>query len=204
MIKSLFLIVTFMCVSFVSFSQRDSDDANESFFKKENVFTVGTLNVAFGNQQTSLGLSPFFGYSINKYLDVAAVLSFNYTSLRDYPYLGDKLRQKIYGPGAFIRVFPFNFVFAQAQYEFNLQRNKYIPYGGTGSAIEKFNFDSHSFLVGGGISNGKDFPSQKSYYYISILWDVANSPASPYKDNLNRSVPIIRAGYNIALFQGGR
>jgi len=57
-------------------------------------------------------------------------------------------------------------------------------------------------LIGGGISNGKDFPYQKSYYYFSIMWDIAKAPHSPYIDNLRRSVPIFRAGYNIALFQG--
>ncbi|HSN60937.1 MAG TPA: hypothetical protein VLR49_08380, partial [Ferruginibacter sp.] len=60
---------------------------------------------------------------------------------------------------------------------------------------------AHSMLVGGGFASGRD-ADNKSFYYISILWDVAKSPNSPYKDNLNRAIPVIRAGYNIALFQG--
>ena len=197
-------VVVFIFVISVSLHSFAQDESEEKFFKKENVFTGGTLNVAFGNQVTNLGISPFFGYSLNKYFDVAAVINFNYISERlDYP-TGDKIRQKLYGPGAFIRVFPAKFLFAQAQYEYNILRNKYIPLGATGSAIEKYNYNANSLLVGGGISSGKDFPYQKSYYYISILWDVAKDKNSPYKDNLNRSVPIIRAGYNIALFQGKR
>jgi hypothetical protein len=171
----------------------------EQFFKKENIITGGTVNLGFGNNFTNLGASPYFGYSINKYLDVAASLSYNYTSYRDYFYTGDKLRQSIYGPGAFVRVFPVKFLFAQAHYEFNLMKTKYLPLG---SPNEIYKYDAHSFLVGGGISNGRDWDNGgKTYFYFSILWDVANAYRSPYKDNLDRSVPIIRAGYNIALFQ---
>ena len=194
-------IVIFIFVISISLNSFAQDESEEKFFKKENVFTGGTLNVAFGNQVTNLGISPFFGYSLNKYFDVAAVLNFNYISVR---FDGGKERHKLYGPGAFIRIFPAKFLFAQAQYEYNILRNQEIPLGATGSAIVRKNYNVNSLLVGGGISSGKDFPNQKSYYYISILWDVSKGEHSPYKDNLNRSVPIIRAGYNIALFQGKR
>jgi|JI10StandDraft_1071094.scaffolds.fasta_scaffold16029_6 hypothetical protein len=199
--KKSILSLLFLASCFTSFAQYENKDEEKGGFKKENLFTGGTLNLAFGNQTTSLGISPYFGYSLNKFIDVAATLQYNYISERDYPFQGDKLRQTTYGPGAFVRIFPFNFLFAQAQYEFNMIRIKYIPFG-TGSQREKYRLDAHSLLVGGGFSGGRDFPDQKSYYYISILWDVAKSNNSPYKDNLNRAVPIIRAGYNIALFQG--
>jgi hypothetical protein len=67
---------------------------------------------------------------------------------------------------------------------------------------EKYQSDSHSLLVGAGIASGRDFNGQKSYYYFSIMWDIGESMNSPYKDGLQRALPIIRAGYNIALFQG--
>lgn len=189
--KILIVFLTF----FVSLLAQAQD---ESFFKKENLITGGTLNAGFGDNFTNLGASPYFGYSLNKYLDVAASLSYNYMSFRDYWVPGDKLRQSIYGPGAFVRLYPVKFLFAQAHYEFNLMRTKYIP---VGTANELYKYDAHSFLVGGGISNGRDWEVQKTYFYFSILWDVGNAARSPYKDNLGRSVPIIRAGYNIALFQ---
>ena len=181
-----------------------SEEESHSFFKKENVFTGGTVNAQFGNQITALGLSPYIGYSFNKFVDFAISPGINYQSQRDYYNLGDKLRLTTYGPGAFVRLFPVKFLFIQGQYEFNFLRTRYIPLGATGSAIETYKYDAHSFLLGGGISGGKNFPFQKSYYYFSVLWDIANAPYSPYKDNLNRSVPIFRAGYNIALFQRGR
>jgi hypothetical protein len=34
------------------------------------------------------------------------------------------------------------------------------------------------------------------------LFDVIKNINSPYTDNLGRATPIIRAGYNVALFQG--
>lgn len=181
------------------------NEENTGSFKKENLFTGGTLNVSFGNNLTSLGISPFFGYSVNKYLDVAASFGVNYLSQRDYSYYNsnDKLRQTNYSPGAFVRVFPVKFLFAQAQYEFNIIKYKYIPAPNSGISSEKGSLDAHSFLVGGGFASGRS-QYNKSFYYISILWDVANAANSPYKDNLNRAVPVIRAGYNIALFQGSR
>jgi len=199
--KNKFLIALIVTVS-LSLSAFSQDEDNEKFFKKENVFTGGTLNASFGNQITVLGISPYIGYSFNKFFDFAISPGINYQSERDYPNLGDKLRLTNYGPGAFVRIFPVKFLFAQAQYEFNLIRYHYIPMEGSGYINEKVKFDAHSFLVGGGFSSGRDFSYQKSYYYFSILWDIGEAIHSPYKDNLKRAVPIIRAGYNIALFQG--
>jgi len=197
--KFLFSCLLILSSSAVVFGQEKSETSG--FFKKENVFTGGTLNIAFSDQISSLGISPYLGYSFNKYIDIAASAGVNYTSQRDYSYPGDKLRQTILTPGAFIRLFPLKFLFAHAQYEYNSIRLKYI---GTYTINEERKVEANCLLIGFGISNGKNFPRQKSYYYFSILWDKGNSIYSPYKDNLQRAVPIIRAGYNIALFQGKR
>jgi hypothetical protein len=197
------IFFTLLFISSSVFIMAQDGDTDEKFFKKENLFTGGTLNLSFGNLITNVGVSPFFGYSLNRYVDVAGSIGFNYISQRDNFVVNDKLRQTLFGPGAFVRLFPVDFVFAQVQYEYNLMTNRYIPAPGSTLNRETFNFDAHSLLLGGGISSGRRFPLQKSYYYFSVLWDFGNSPNSPYRDNLNRSVPIIRAGYNIALFQGG-
>jgi hypothetical protein len=199
--KKIFFSLLFVSSSMSIMAQ--DDNADEKFFKKENVFTGGTLNLSFGNLITNVGISPFFGYSINRYIDVAGSIGFNYVSQRDFLEVNDRLRQTLFGPGAFVRIFPIDFVFAQAQYEYNIMTNRYRPAPGSLRNEGVFSFDAHSLLLGGGISSGRRFPQQKSYYYFSVLWDFGNAPNSPYKDNLNRSVPIIRAGYNIALFQGG-
>ena len=61
-------------------------------------------------------------------------------------------------------------------------------------------FKASSFLIGPGYASGRD--ESKSFYYISVLFDVAKNINSPYVDAQGRISPIIRAGYNIALFQG--
>ena len=198
--KKVFLFFLVVVIS-IQLKAQENENA-EPFFKKENIFTGGTLNLGFGSQTTTLGIAPFIGYSFNKYIDFAVSPGINYISMRDYNEVGDKLRQTIYGPGCFVRLFPVKFVFAQAQYEYNFIRYHYIPSGTQNYMEEKLKLDAHSLLVGGGIASGRDFNGQKSYYYFSIMWDVGESLNSPYKDGLHRAVPIIRAGYNIALFQG--
>jgi hypothetical protein len=187
-------LTAFISISNAAFAQ---DEFADPFFTKKNLFTGGTFNGSFGNGITSFGISPYFGYSLNKYIDVSASLNLNFSFAQNIFIQNDRLRQSQIGPGAFIRLFPTDFLFLQGQYEFNMLRNSY-----RGIVSEKYNFDSHSFLIGPGISNGKDFPNQKTYYYFSILWDIGKSENSPYIDRtINRPRPVIRAGYHIALFQ---
>lgn len=204
--KKLFAVLMLTTVSYFAFSQEkdDGEEERKGGFKKENLFTGGNVNLGFSNGGTVLGLSPFIGYSINKYVDVAISTNFSYTSLRDYEEYGDKIRQTIYGPGAFVRVYPFRFVFAQAQYEFNLINYRYIPAKNsvTYTAFRE-SLNASSLLIGGGYAGGRE-GTGSSFYYFSVMWDVSKSPNSPYVDGLNRALPIIRAGYNIALFQGYR
>lgn len=182
-------------------AQKEKKEEKKTKFKMDNLFTGGSVTASFFNGTTLLGVSPYFGYSLNKYLDVAASINFNYTSQRDNLEYGDKARQTVFGPGAFVRIYPVSFIFAQAQYEHNFIRIKYIP-ATNGTYLPSINHaDANSFLVGGGYTSGRS-EGENTFYYLSILWDIAGSPQSPYVDGLGRSFPIIRAGYNIGLFQG--
>ena len=67
--KKLFL-VSILSIAILSLKAQD-EKVNERFLKKENLFVGGTLNLGFGNQTTSLGIAPFFGYSFNKFVDFA-------------------------------------------------------------------------------------------------------------------------------------
>jgi hypothetical protein len=171
-------------------------------FQKDHLFTGGNVSLGFSNGTTSLGLIPHFGYSLNKYIDVAVSMNFNYTSQRDFQVLGDKVRQTIVGPGAFIRVFPVKFLFAQVQYEHNFIKLKYLPVDNSGFVATTSNLSGNSLLVGAGYSQGRS--DGNTFYYLSLMFDVAKSKNSPYKDELGRVIPILRAGFNIALFQGKR
>lgn len=197
-IKNVCLLILVVLTTVKGMAQQEED--KKAGFKKENLFTGGSVTLSFGNRVTALGLSPYFGYSINKYLDVAASMNFNYTSQRDTYYEGDKIRQTVYGPGAFVRIFPVHFLFAQAQFEHNFIKLKYIP-NDNGFPVEKQSLDANSLLVGGGYTTGRK--DGNVFFYVSILWDVTKNKNSPYTDYLGRSVPVYRAGINIALFQGG-
>ncbi len=175
---------------------QDEDEEKAGGFKKENLFTGGNVIASFYTGGTVLGVSPHFGYSITNWLDVAASLNFIYTGERDqYDY---KFRQTNIGPGAFVRIFPVNFLFAQAQYEHNFQTLKIIPPGGSSYKLKE---DVNSLLLGAGISSGRE-PGNNTYYYFSVMFDALQLKNSPYLDSYGRLIPVIRAGFNIALFQG--
>ncbi len=201
------LLVTLFSVNAFAQKESDDDDDQKGGFKKENLFTGGSVNVSLGGGTTALGISPYFGYSVNRYLDVAVSAGINYISQRQYDpyyynYLG-KVRQTIYGPGAFVRVFPLKFLFLQAQYEYNIIKYKLIY--ANSQPTDKFNYNASSLLLGAGYAGGREEGSN-SFYYFSVAFDVAGSKNSPYIDyntsgGGKRVIPIIRAGYNIALFQ---
>ena len=182
---------------------QDEKEKEKKSFNKENFFTGGSLTASFFNGATVLGLSPYFGYSFNKYMDAAVSINFTYTSQRDYAEYGDKARQTVYGPGAFLRLYPVKFLFGQAQYEHSFIRFKYIPAANGSFLPSVSNIDANSLLLGGGYTSGREEGSN-TFYYFSILWDVAGVAKSPYVDGLGRNFPVIRAGFNIGLFQGKR
>ena len=183
---------------------RNNQRRNGSGFQKDRLFVGGTLNLAFGNNLTNVGATPFIGYSLTSFLDAGFSIGLDYSSIRDYQAPGDKLRKTIITPGFFGRLFPFKSFFVITQFEMNNISFHYIPGIGSTYTEDRKKLQSQSTLLGAGYASGRDFDEQRSYYYISVLWDVGNDPTSPYKDNLKSSVPIIRAGYNIALFQGRR
>ena len=199
------ITITFLLasVALTSFAQDEKDETEykERGFKKENLFTGGTLNLAFFNGATIIGASPQLGYSVNNWLDAGVVFGFNYTSAHvydDFNYDIGTVRQTIIGPGAFVRIFPINLLFLSAQYEHNFMRQKAIPRGGGDSRITKV--DENSFLIGAGYCSGRD-GRNSPYYYLSVSVDILNRPNSPYS-NGNNLLPVIAAGFNIPLFQG--
>jgi hypothetical protein len=207
--KKIIIAAIFISASFVSFAQESPKDNDEgtSGFKKQNLFTGGDLSFSYYNYTTGIGVSPIFGYSVNKWLDAGVVLNFNYLSeqvIDDNGYLtGDKIRQTDFGPGAFVRLYPVNFLFAQVQFEQNFITQKYLyNYGGT----QTFNVNASSLLVGAGYCIGRFDGNGSPFIYVSIMADVLDNKYSPYVENVAGSpviLPIIRGGIQIPLFQGG-
>jgi hypothetical protein len=199
--KKGFLVLT--CLITISLSVFGQDESEERGFKKENFFTGGSISLSFFNGAFLAGGNPVFGYSLTKWADLGLVANYTYASYRDYRYYDDKLRQTVYGGGVFTRLFPVRFLFAQAQVEHNWIRSKYIPAPNSGDISEVQSISGNSVLVGGGYTTGRDPNRKAAYGYLAILFDVSNDVNSPYKDG-NRSIPIIRAGFNVPLFQGNR
>ena len=193
--KKLMLAVLIFGFASAAQAQEESEETTGGF-KKENLFTGGNVIVSFYTGGTVLGVSPHLGYSLTNWLDAAVSLNFIYTGETDQ--YNAKYRQTSLGPGAFVRVFPVKFLFAQVQYEHNFQKLKIIN---PGANNYKQTTDVNSLLIGAGISSGRE-KGNNTYYYFSVMFDALQLPSSPYVDSHGRLIPVIRAGFNIALFQG--
>ena len=193
------LVMVGLLINGFLFAQKEKDEEKKSF--KEHLFTGGSVALAFYNNTFLIGASPVFGYNLTNWLDAGLVANYSYTSYRDYNYVFNaKLRQKNYGGGAFVRLYPVRFLFAQAQAEHNWLNLKYIP-PNNNSPIEKANATGNSFLIGGGYCTGREPGSGQPFYYLSILFDIGDDVNSPYTDGYGRAIPIIRGGLQIPLFQ---
>lgn len=180
--------------------EKDNDGEKRPF--KENLFTGGSVSLAFYNNTFLVGASPVIGYSLADFADAGLVVNYNYTSYRDFNgAFNDKLRQSVYGGGAFLKLYPVRFLFAQAQLEHNYIRQKYLAGGSDYTEIAKG--QATSFLVGGGYTSGREGRGGEPFYYLAVLFDLSNNIYSPYTDGYGRTIPIIRAGLQIPLFQGG-
>ena len=176
-----------------------AQDEEKKGFKKENLFTGGSISLAFYNSTFLVGGSPVFGYSIGNFMDAGIVANYNYTSYRDVNTFNDKLRQSVYGGGVFTKLYPVRFLFAQAQFEHNFIKQKYIlPGGGSSSTATD---EANSFLIGGGYTTGRNGKGGPPFFYLAVLFDVSGNLNSPYTDAYGRTIPIIRGGIQIPLFQ---
>ena len=198
------LSVTILLTLFFSFAaqaQEEEKEIEKKGFKKENLFTGGSISLAFYNNTFLIGASPVLGYNLTSWIDAGIVANYNYTSYRDYNFVfNDKLRQTVYGGGVFARIYPVRFLFAQVQPEHNFLHLKFIPNVGT---TQTYNTSVNSLLVGGGYTTGRQKDDKSAFYYVAILFDVSGNNASPYTDGYGRTIPIIRAGLQIPLGQGG-
>lgn len=178
------------------------EEYDEGGFKKENLFTGGGISLGFGSNSFQAGASPFLGYSVASWVDVALSTNYNYVSYRNVFSQGDKLRRSTLGVGAFTRIYPVNFIFLHGQFERNFITEKLIPVG-AGSSL-KNKVEANSLLVGAGYASGRYPNSGQPFFYLSILFDILDNDYSPYNDVGGKIIPIIRGGLQVPLFQGRR
>jgi hypothetical protein len=204
--KKIILSVLLLIVSFgFLFAQ---DEEQEKGFKKQNLFTGGSITMSFYTGGTILGANPIFGYKIANWLDGGIALNYTYQGSRDNYELNDKIRQHVFGPGVFTRIYPVPMLFLHAQAEHNFNNWNYSS--ADGSYRQSDVTDANSLLLGGGWAQGRQRGSN-SFFYIEILFDVLKNKYSPYVNNVfdpsgtvvrTDAIPIFRAGINVSLFQG--
>lgn len=181
-------------------SSAQSDEKEKRPFQ-ENLFTGGSISLSLFGNTFLIGGSPVFGYSLTNFMDLGVVANYTYASQRDYNgVFNAKLRQSLYGGGGFARIYPVRFLFVQAQVERNAIQQKYIPPGG--AAIDQISVSANSTLVGAGYTTGRRGRGGAPFYYLSVMWDLSGDVNSPYTDAFGRSIPIVRGGIQIPLFQG--
>jgi len=178
------------------------DEEEKAGFGKDRLFSGGSISLGFSNNTFQMGANPMLGYNIADWIDAGIVVNYIYTSYRDVYEFNDRLRQSMYGGGAFTRLYPIRFLFAQAQVEHNFIKQKYIPNGGGSSTSDTKG--ANSLLLGAGYSTNRYPGSGQPFFYLAVLFDVLNEQYSPYTDAYGRSIPIIRAGVQVPLFQGRR
>lgn len=176
----------------------EGSDQSGKGFQKNKLFTGGAVNLGFSSYSTNFGIAPQLGISLTDWLDAGINVNINYTSERD-PYSPEKWHQTNFGPGVFVRIFPVSMLFATVQYEYNFINTKYFP--GNNSPTQKQNVQAPSLLLGLGYAGGR-MKGSNTYYYFSVSGDFLGRKYSPYIDQYDRMMPVVRAGYNIGLFQG--
>ncbi len=187
-----------VALAFSAAAQRDNEDnsnAETGGFKKENIFIGGNLNLGFATGVFNIGATPEIGYSVAEFMDAGLVFNINYGSISpDYNY-GIKQSSTNYGVGAFTRLYPVRFLFAQAQYEHN-----WINYKLTdqlyGNPTQKINTNSNSLLLGVGYAQRM---IGNSNFYVALLFDVTKEIYSPYVDSYGNAMPVLRTGFNFYL-----
>ena len=208
--KHLFIGIALLTTLAVA-AQKKEEEKKEKGFKKENLFTGGSISMSISDHYFLAGVNPVIGYELAKWVDGGLAINYIHTSQRDY-YSTAKLRQNLYGAGVFTRIYPVRFLFVQGQVEQNFIRNKFLP-GNSGAQSFTQHEAATSLLVGAGYTTGRYPGSGNTYGYFAVLFDVLddpdspyrafdNDPSNPYSTGTTHAIPIIRAGINIPLFQG--
>ena len=199
--KTILLVGSFVFLSLTLVAQEKEEDEEEKEktpFKK-TLFTGGSISLAFYNNTFLVGGNPVFGSSVTNWLDAGIVVNYSYTSQRHVQQPYDRLRQTVFGGGAFVKLYPVRFLFAQAQVEHNWINQKYIP-SVSGITI-KDKMQARSYLIGGGYTTGRYGRGGQPFYYLAVLFDISGNIYSPYTEGDGSAYPIIRAGLQIPLFQ---
>lgn len=187
--KAFLLLSLFVCII-----ARAQETKSKHKFDVENLFVGGSISVGLDGFGSGFfaGIHPHVGYTLAKWIDAGIALNFEYSSVKDS--YNNKYHNTTYGIGTFVRIYPVNFLFIQAEPEFNTVALKYIPDQGD---IQRLTLHPTSLLLGIGYVTERD--DKNTFSYFSLLIDVLKDPNSPYIDANGNFIPIIRGGLNIGI-----
>jgi len=179
--KLILSIILSVCSLQVLIAQSDYDPSLKGTPLKDRIYLGGSFGAAISNEYTYVDLSPTLGFQVTSRFSAGPGFTFQYYNYKIYNY-----SSFIYGPKAFARYQLLNFFFAHA--EFNDLFLKYRQTDNLGN-VTFVNKNVPGLLLGGGFT-----PSiGKSRMYIMILYDVLESPYTPYAN------PVIRIGFDLGL-----
>jgi hypothetical protein len=177
-------------------------DDDGSGFRINHLFVGGGLQLGFGSYNFDVGVNPEVGYSLNRWLDVGAVVNFTYSSVKADPtyYYNPDIGQKefIYGGGIFGRAYVLPFLFLTAQPEFNWTSITETDEG-TGSTVapkSTYSVNAPSLLLG--LGYGRRVVGENGFF-IELMFDAISNVNSPYNDAFGHPLPVLRAGFDVYL-----
>src|SRR5215831_16292725 len=150
--KKIILSILVLSAAVSSLYAQDEEE-QKGGFKKQNLFTGGSVTMSFYSGGTILGANPIFGYKIANWLDGGLALNYTYQGSRDNYEINDKIRQHVFGVGAFTRIYPVPMLFLHAQAEHNFNNWNYSS--ADGSYKQSDVTDANSLLLGGGWAQGR-------------------------------------------------
>ncbi len=192
--KLLSMLAFSVLVSPVIAQDENEEDPQKGKFRKDNIFIGGGVNLGFGSNTLQLGITPEIGYSITKWLDAGVLFNIIYQTENQTNITGYKLRQLQYGTGGFVRIWPVRFLHLTVQPEHNWIRQTAISQF-TGNK-ESATFNAGSVLAGIGYGSRN---VGGSYQYLTVMIDLMDNVYSPYRDQYNKTRPVIKAGFGFYL-----
>jgi len=177
-------------------------DDDGSGFRMNHLFLGGSLQLGLGSYNFDVGVNPEIGYSLNRWLDVGAVINFTYSSVKADPtgyYNPDvSSKQFVYGGGVFGRAYVLPFLFLTAQPEFNWTSIT-ETYEGTGASTapkSTYSVNAPSLLLG--LGYGRRVVGENGFF-IELMFDAISNSNSPYNDAFGHPLPVLRAGVDFYL-----
>jgi len=188
------LVLFFAFIQVAVFSQTTIATNNEIIAPKPILFGGGIV-LGGGSGSFQIGLNPELLKSYNQYVDMGVAMNFYYSSFNPIGGYTIKSRNTQFGMGGFARIWPLEQFFLQVQPEYNWTwtNAKDVSTGVSGNS----SVSAPSLLTGVGYGHHNEL----GMTYFSVMYDLINDIASPYRMGQATAQPIFRAGFGFAIHQ---